>query len=111
MRMWMVDPRLLCKNHLLGEHCEVHMLAGALRLGKSIEGYLRKHELEPALLYRRHAELVEEMLHRKMNHRSDPAEVDVSSWPTGFVDPRVSRKELARRCPECRARQRKEGVQ
>jgi hypothetical protein len=23
--MWMVDPRIMCRNHLLGEHAEIHM--------------------------------------------------------------------------------------
>jgi len=24
MRMWMIDPSLLCRKHLLGEHNEIH---------------------------------------------------------------------------------------
>lgn len=24
MRMWMIDPKLLCRKHLLGEHNEIH---------------------------------------------------------------------------------------
>ena len=25
MRMWMVNPRIMCRQHLLGEHVEIHM--------------------------------------------------------------------------------------
>jgi hypothetical protein len=28
--MWMVDPRLVCSKHLLGEHVELHMFVGCL---------------------------------------------------------------------------------
>ena len=31
MRQWMVDPRLLCRKHLLGEHVENHMFIGTLK--------------------------------------------------------------------------------
>ena len=24
MRLWMIDPKLLCTQHLLGEHLEIH---------------------------------------------------------------------------------------
>ncbi len=30
MRMWMVDTKKLCRQHLLAEHSEMHMFAGAL---------------------------------------------------------------------------------
>lgn len=30
MRMWMVDPKIMCRKHLLGEHLELHMLAGCI---------------------------------------------------------------------------------
>jgi hypothetical protein len=30
MRMWMVPPKVMCRKHLLGEHVEIHMLAGSL---------------------------------------------------------------------------------
>lgn len=107
MRMWMVNPELLCRKHLLGEHCECHMLAGALVKGKSIAGYLQRGQLEPALLYQRHTVLAQEMQRRGMNHRSDPAPVDVSTWAVGYVDPKKSLQDLADRCENCRQRQEK----
>ena len=58
MRIWMVDPKIMCRQHLLGEHNELHKLAGSLRLKKSIKGYLEKGELDPSQANKRHAELV-----------------------------------------------------
>jgi hypothetical protein len=31
MRMWMVNPRIMCGNHLLGEHLETHMFYGIIK--------------------------------------------------------------------------------
>ena len=28
--MWMVNPKILCKNHILGEHKELHQCVGIL---------------------------------------------------------------------------------
>lgn len=47
MRMWNVDPNLLCRKHLLGEHREMHMLANAICKKRSIAGYLAKGLVEP----------------------------------------------------------------
>lgn len=98
----MVDPGLLCRQHLLGEHYELHKLAGALRRGKSIDGYLRKGQLEPTELYRRHEVLVGEMIRRGINHKSPLPEVDLSGFRSGYVAIQESLKELHRRCPDCR---------
>ena len=40
MRMWMVDPKKMCRKHLLGEHVEIHMMVGTLLKGRSIDGFL-----------------------------------------------------------------------
>jgi hypothetical protein len=37
--MWMVDPRQMCRQHLLGEHNELHMFAGTMRKGIGLAGY------------------------------------------------------------------------
>lgn len=38
MRMWNINPRYMCRKHLLGEHVETHMLVGSLRKEKSVQG-------------------------------------------------------------------------
>jgi hypothetical protein len=70
MRMWLVNPAILCRRHLLGEHVESHMFLGTLRLGKNIDGYIAKDLFQPRLLYPRHKALVEEMIKRGYNHNS-----------------------------------------
>ena len=42
MRMWLVDPKKLCREHLLGEHLEMHMFAYSINNDKNIEGFLEK---------------------------------------------------------------------
>lgn len=66
----MVDPRIMCRQHLLGEHCELGMFVGSLKKKISISGYLRNNCLEPKSIELRHKELIVEMLRRGYNHNS-----------------------------------------
>ncbi len=102
MRMWMVDPRWVCNQHLLGEHVETHMLAGVLRRGTSIRGYVEKGLVETSALRKRHAELAEEMVRRGMRHNSPLQDFDDPNL--GKVDVERSEAELIGRCPKCRHR-------
>lgn len=103
MRMWGVDPRVLCQKHLLGEHVELHMFVGTIRKGVSLGGYLTKGLLEPHLLEARHRELVAEMESRGIAHRS-PLQTYPAQAPAGKVDRIANLDELQARCPECRKR-------
>ncbi len=73
MRIWDLEPALLCRSHLLGEHRELHGLWNILTQNKS--GY-RKHpetrrwEGKLAALHARHEALVREMTRRGYQHRS-----------------------------------------
>jgi len=106
MRMWMVDPVIMCRKHLLGEHVEHHMFIGTINKGVSIKGYVRDNLMEPAALFTRHDELVEEMEKRGYDHKSPLAEhIGVAPEDYGIrVDVDRSLAELVRRCPECRSR-------
>lgn len=42
MRMWKVNPKNMCRQHLLGEHVECHMFVGAILKGISLSGYIKK---------------------------------------------------------------------
>lgn len=100
MRMWMIDPSLMCRKHLLGEHVEIHMLLGALKKGRSIQGFLDRGLLEPQNLKARHDDLVSEMLSRSWSH-SSPIDKQPNGAPVGHVDRTESAKELMNRCEEC----------
>ncbi len=112
MRMWMVDPKIMCRQHLLGEHVEHHMFVGSINKGISMAGYIRDNLMEPMALVTRHWELVLEMESRGYNHKSElPAIAWYKFQPSGnpdyllkVVDKEASLKELLRRCPECQKR-------
>ena len=102
MRMWMVDPKFLCRKHLLGEHVEVHMLAGTIIKGNSLEGFFTKRLLAPQHMHARHKALAAEMVKRGYNHSS--LMPGVVTRLRGVVDPKESKAELLKRCPDCSAR-------
>ena len=100
MRMWLVDPRVMCSQHLLGEHVELHMLVGSLNRDKNIAGFLRDGLVELRSIRRRHAELVAEMQRRGFVHKSPLP--TFGRRRAGQVDVAANLKELARRCVACR---------
>lgn len=112
MRMWMLPPGFLCRKHLLGEHVELHMLAGSLIRHKTLDGFVRNELIEPAALLARHEALAAEMLARGYRHQSPlPAEAAMAAladYPPHIreasVDTDHSRTDLAERCPNCAAR-------
>lgn len=106
MRQWMVDPRIMCRQHLLGEHVEHHMFVGTLRRGKRVAGFLRDNLLELPSLPQRHQELVAEMTRRGYNHQSELLDYNLFGDERDDVkiDKVAALAELLRRCPACRAR-------
>ena len=104
MRMWMVNPEMMCRQHLLGEHLELHMIVGCLQKAKSLQGYLRKGLVELNAIEKRHNEIAAEMTSRGYSHKSPLPAFGYDIKNTGFVNKRQSLKELLRRCKECRRR-------
>lgn len=104
MRMWMVDPRFMCRQHLLGEHAEIHMFVGAIDRGYSVRGYLAKGLLEVHSLYCRHEELVREMMKRNYRHNSEVGEKWKLVEQLGSIDKEGNLRELLQRCSKCRER-------
>lgn len=103
MRQWMVDPKCLCRQHLLGEHNECHSFIGCIKKGTSLKGYISKGLVEVDKIQKRHDELAEEMIRRGYNHKS-PLDCCNLLWEEGCVDSEQNIEELKRRCPECRER-------
>lgn len=100
MRMWMMDPKKMCRKHLLGEHVEIHMMVGTLIKGRSLEGFLQRGLLEPQNARKRHDALVTEMQARGYAHNSPLPEHSYER--PGRVSRKQSKTELAARCPDCR---------
>jgi hypothetical protein len=91
MRIWDVEPGVLCRLHLLGEHRELHAIWAVLTRDRA--GYRRHPETlrwEGRLraLARRHELLVAEMGRRGFAHRS-PLDMELATGAdvqTEFVD-------------------------
>ena len=99
MRMWNVNPELMCRNHLLGEHVECHMFVGTLNKNKNVDGYLKKGLLEIHNIEKRHEQLVKEMKKRGYNHKSPLP--NYKKIKRGKVDVGKNKKELFKRCKRC----------
>ena len=75
MRVWDIDPKYLCRKHLLAEHRELHGLWNILTKHGGKGGYSRHPETlrwvgKTRALYERHEALVEEFARRGYEHRS-----------------------------------------
>jgi hypothetical protein len=92
MRIWDIAPKKLCRNHLLGEHRELHAIWSVITKGK--KGYSKHPETlrwkgKLRALYLRHSKLVKEMKARRYNHYS-PLSAKLAkgiSMQRAFVDP------------------------
>jgi hypothetical protein len=111
MRMWMVDPKCLCNQHLLGEHVECHMLVGSLRAGMTVQvqGLVVKGLVDPQRVRVRHDALAEEMTSRGMNHKSPLPEMPPTSMK-GEIDEEENILDLGSRCFECGMRLKEAGL-
>lgn len=108
MRMWMLPTVCLCRKHLLGEHSEIHKHRHVFVKKYSITGrIIPVVQISPYLMENRHTELVNEMLKRGYNHKSEYTlpELDYLSDEQKYaqVDLNISIKDLFERCPECKS--------
>lgn len=108
MRIWDLSPAVLCRNHLLGEHRELHALWSVLMEDQDSGGYNRHPETcrwrgKRKALYDRHKQLVKEMQNRGYNHNSPLEESDATGQAeqTEFVDVPEAQKQMLRQkdCP------------
>lgn len=106
MRIWDLPPSDLCRQHLLGEHRELHAIW--VVISKERAGYAHHPETNRwrgrlRALYRRHTALVTEMRQRGYRHQSglDIRLARGAALQTEFVTPiREQRKILrAKKCP------------
>ena len=91
MRVWDIPPRKLCRQHLLGEHRELHAMWTVITENK--KGYSKHPETlrwkgKLNAMYLRHEELVLEMHNRGYNHHSplDKRKATGKSIQDIFVD-------------------------
>lgn len=108
MRMWMIEPRLLCMKHLVGEHGEIHKHLPSFRKGYSVSGRFSNFvQIELHSIQTRHDEIAVEINRRTGGHKSPLIDIpDLEKiYPQHFyksVDIEKSEQDLIIRCPECR---------
>lgn len=106
MRMWLIEPKLMCKKHLLGEHGELHKFLHNWIKQHSITGRIAGNAMEPLSYKARHDALADEMLARGMNHKSPLEQPDFSYLPVEQreykVNVRANELLIMERCKECK---------
>lgn len=100
MRMWNVDVRKMCRQHLLGEHFELHKFVNKLGWGRKLNGFIERGLMETHNIEKRHNEIVKEMLRRGFKHNS-PLK-NKFNFKAGYVDAELNKQVLIDRCKECR---------
>ena len=106
MRIWDLDPSVLCDRHLLGEHRELHAIWSVLTTGK--RGYAHHPETlrwrgRLAALYARHDAEVAEMSRRGFRHAS-PLAAELATGEavqTELLDSLEAQRERLARCGYC----------
>lgn len=106
MRVWDVDPKHLCRQHLLGEHRELHGLWNILTIHGGTGGYSNHPETlrwvgKLKALFLRHEALVNEMTHRGYNHHSplDKTLAKGAAAQGDFIDSVAKQKKILRDKP------------
>lgn len=91
MRVWDIPPEKLCRNHLLGEHSEIHALWSIITKNKN--GFSNHPETKRWKgrmkgLFNRHEEVAREIEKRGYNHKSplDPNLATGKGKQDKFVD-------------------------
>lgn len=101
MRMWMVNPEWMCRQHLTGEHGEIHKFRHNFVKGHSYAKRVAWNQIEPSAMERRHDELAAFL----GNHKSPYEQPDAYGDGWGVrVDRDASLMLLLTKCPACRAK-------
>ncbi len=102
--MWCVPPGILCRQHLLGEHKELHQLVGHIHAEhtNAVRGHAAKGQIDTSRIAERHDELVDELQRRGYNHAS-PLEYE-DTLDLGEIDESDNIEDLTERCATCRER-------
>jgi hypothetical protein len=107
MRMWMINPVILCDKHLRGEYVECLMFIGTFKRKLNIPGYVRNNLVEPLSIIDRFYELKNELIRREFNPTKN-LDFDVClleylkpEWLHAQVNVVNSLDDLIRRCDIC----------
>ena len=109
MRMWMLPPIILCQQHLLGEHNEIHKHKHNFEKQHKMDGRIKPiPQIIPVKMQERHDELAKEMLRRDRNHKSPYKMPSISYLPLKYLTAKANIEfninDLITRCSECKKR-------
>jgi hypothetical protein len=106
MRMWMVEPEIMCRQHLLGEHVELHMMASSIAKCRNLQGFLKNGLCEPSSIIKRHEKIVVEMEERGYKHNKPLKNFMIltKELRNASVNREKSLSDLINRCSNCRKR-------
>lgn len=113
MRMWMIEPKLLCMKHLLGEHGEIHKHRHNFVKGHSIAGRIKGNAVEPMSMKDRHDKLEAEIVRRAIEAGRKPPcspfeQPDLSAYSDEHRNYKINvedaRELLINRCECCKRR-------
>jgi len=103
MRMWLVNPKLMCHLHLMAEHRELHLFVDKIRIGAKLDGYYNNGMMQDDAIRNRHFCLENEMTERfykiPERYRNLPP---FQHFGRGYVDIERSVITLIFRCKRCR---------
>ena len=109
MRVWDIQPKFLCRKHLLAEHRELHGLWNILTVHQGTGGYSRHPETlrwvgKTRALWNRHEALVKEFEARGYHHHT-PLEEKYATGETTqitFINTLAEQKQILEAKPcEC----------
>lgn len=108
-RMWLVPPKIMCREHLLGEHSELHQAVGTIKRHPYGEAVMRGHvkggvpdDIDTSLIEARHEALADALEARGYGHDSPLESFDdpgIGHLSADDVERNVDL--LSRRCPDC----------
>lgn len=108
MRIWIINPKLMCNKHLIGEHGELHKFLPSFRKGVKVNGRFSPIvQIQFKGYLKRHNALAQEMLARGMKHKSPLTNVpDFKKIYPQFYNLKVNKQKslnaLVKRCIVCR---------
>lgn len=104
MRMWMINPELMCMKHVLGEHYEIHKHLPHLYKGVNIHGRFNPIiQIQLNSLQSRHDKLVKYLKNHNSLLEVDEQKIkdNYPKYYDLFVDIEYNIKDLSSRCKEC----------
>lgn len=104
-RQWLSDPRLMCKQHILGEHLEAHIFVSKMQKETSLKGFRKGSMFFGAEFVKSRHDKIAKLL--KQPHKTPLfiGELEIKNYP--YIAPTLydltkSMEDLLGRCEECK---------